>query len=198
MLNYPRTSSVRAVENRAITENIVLHHSASRQDATAESIAKYHINTLGYAAAGYHFMIENDGKIYAGRPIKAIGAHTLMGYNFNSIGICLIGNFDIDVPSEAQIISLKQLVTEITELYPDIQLTRHEQLDATNCPGRNTPEWSEIMKQTTTDGNWWSKAAREYCISEGIFVGDNNANFNWSSPITREEVAVIIHRILSK
>ena len=60
-------------------------------------------------------LIKN-GKIYAGRSEDFEGAHAL-GYNRNSLGICLIGNFDKIVPSEKQFETLFSLLEEKIKQY---------------------------------------------------------------------------------
>lgn len=40
----------------------------------------------------FSFAVGGDGKIYEGRGWKVVGAHA-PGYNFNSVGICLIGDW---------------------------------------------------------------------------------------------------------
>ena len=45
-----------------------------------------------------------------------VGAHT-KGMNIKSIGICLSGNFDIEIPKQEQLISLKKLCTFLIKKY---------------------------------------------------------------------------------
>lgn len=42
---------------------------------------------------GYNFLVGGDGNVYEGRGWDIHGAH-LPELNSNSIGICLLGNFD--------------------------------------------------------------------------------------------------------
>lgn len=41
---------------------------------------------------GYNFVIGEDGNVYEGRGWDYVGAHA-PGYNTQSIGICVIGDF---------------------------------------------------------------------------------------------------------
>lgn len=45
------------------------------------------------------------------------------------------------------------------------------------------------------DGNAWSRDAREWCISNGIFRGYSDGSFGWGDNLTREQMAVILYRI---
>ncbi len=93
---------------------IVIHHSAS-DSGNAASMGKYHKNNRGWVnGLGYDFVIGNgngsrDGQIEVGnrwnRQID--GAHAgNPEYNKYGIGICLVGNFENDYPTNPQISSL--------------------------------------------------------------------------------------------
>ena len=64
---------------------------------------------------GYTYFIEKSGKVIQCRKDTEEGAHT-KGYNMN-IGICLAGNGDVEVPTPAQVLSLKNLLEEKSKLY---------------------------------------------------------------------------------
>lgn len=70
-------------------------------------------SSLGYFV-GYTFVITKDGKVTQTRKIGEEGAHTI-GYNSNSVGICLVGNFLVETPTEAQKTSLKTLLINLCE-----------------------------------------------------------------------------------
>ena len=71
----------------------------------------------------YHYVIGNgtysgDGEVETGRLENESGAHcSADGMNFKSIGICLVGNFDIDKPTPAQMQALEKLCWDIMERY---------------------------------------------------------------------------------
>lgn len=91
------------MENRTITNRIVIHHTVSPASTTMEQVDQWHKNQ-GFACIGYHKFIEMDGTVKTGRPDWAVGAHAI-GANNDSIGICLAGNFE-----EAPPTSLGQLL----------------------------------------------------------------------------------------
>lgn len=82
---------------------IVIHHSQRKIDSPKE-IKKRHL-ARGFEDIGYHFLISKKGRLYQGRSEKFVGAH-IYSNNKNSIGICLIGNFDQELPTKAQIKTL--------------------------------------------------------------------------------------------
>ena len=125
---------------------IVVHHSATPTGGAA-AFDKMH-RAKGWDELGYHFVIGNgtdtrDGQVEVGsRWVKQKwGAHAKTPdnrYNEHGIGICLVGNFDITHPSEAQIRSLTRLVAFLMKTYhiaPD-HVLGHRDTKSTDCPGR--------------------------------------------------------------
>lgn len=121
---------------RAATYYIVLHH-AGVTSATAEAIHNYH-KSLGWCGIGYNLYVTKDGKIYHGRPMDAVGAHTV-GYNACSVGICFEGNFEEDIMPPAQIAAGKRAIAYTKSFYPNVTIKLHRELDATICPAKNFP-----------------------------------------------------------
>ncbi len=127
---------------RKTTRLIVLHHSAS-PDVPAAEIHAWHL-ARGWTGIGYHFVIHKNGQIERGRPPETIGAHAGPGINGHSIGICLCGNFMQELPDDAQLHSLKELIAELNRHYaashPEgLAVKLHREVAATECPGKNFP-----------------------------------------------------------
>lgn len=129
--------------------HIVLHHTASSA-GSVESVHEAHIGR-GWDGIGYHFLIGNgkgmdDGEIQSTfRWREQIhGAHAKSPnneYNEYGIGICLVGNFEETDPSDAQLASVKRLVSVLKHEYQltDSQVIAHRDVKATACPGKNFP-----------------------------------------------------------
>jgi len=103
-----------------------------------QSIDRYHVKTKGWNAIGYHFIIGTEGEIYEGRPETVVGAH-VKNDNTNNIGINIYCNSNVEVPTDAQIKSLKDLLIYLTNKYNinDKRIYGHNQLGNTDCPGSN-------------------------------------------------------------
>jgi len=130
---------------------IVIHHSAT-DAGSAASFDAFHRNGRHWDELGYHFVIGNgggsgDGAIEVGSrwPKQKWGAHCRVGnneeYNYFGIGICLVGNFDKQRPSEAQMQSLARLVAYLAARYhvDDAHIIGHGSVGDTRCPGHGFP-----------------------------------------------------------
>lgn len=129
------------LENRLQTNRIVLHHiGGTDEDVSAADVHQWHLNN-GWAGIGYHFVIRKNGSIERGRPLNTIGAHCY-GYNKDSVGINLVGDFEMAEPTDAQITSVKVLTAWLCRFYrlnpkSVSTLVGHRDLNDTLCPGRN-------------------------------------------------------------
>ena len=94
--------------------HIIVHHSAgfNESDNFKEVVAYYydlHVNTNGWDDIGYNWLIDPNGVIYEARPDGFQGAH-FSCINENTVGICLIGDFSDQLPTEEAQESLVNLI----------------------------------------------------------------------------------------
>ena len=80
-------------------EYIIIHHSATADGTLSdwEAIRKYHMQVKGFQDVAYNWGIDRiQGKpiIQRGRPEAEVGAHAL-GFNAQSVGICIVGTYDV-------------------------------------------------------------------------------------------------------
>ena len=197
------------------TDLIVLHHTAA-PSATPEDVHRWHL-IQGWRGIAYHFFIRKDGSVYRGREENAQGGHTL-NFNATSIGICFEGNFENEGMGEPQLEAGLELLAYLRELYGDLPVTRHCDLNATACPGKNFPfqellnagghdlsplpaddEWGKNMSRYLNDlaelpGAEWSRKEREWAVRNGLFIGNDAQWMSWKSSPSREELAIVLHR----
>lgn len=135
---------------------IIVHCSATRPNwmagrPLAEKVAKirsWH-RAKGWRDIGYHWVIDRDGKVLAGRPEAQIGAHTI-GRNSGTIGICLLGGYG-SAETDAfganytprQDTTLRQMIDAIASRTVIERISGHNQYAAKACPGFNIPKWLE-------------------------------------------------------
>jgi N-acetyl-anhydromuramyl-L-alanine amidase AmpD len=127
---------------------IIIHHSQT-PGGNVEFLRNVHVKDNGWTDVGYHYVITNgiphgnwpagmDGFVQDGRPVEMVGAHA-KGANQDSIGICLIGDFENNQPTRKQIASLTSLLIELCNEYditPFGNILGHRDANNTDCPGR--------------------------------------------------------------
>ncbi len=127
---------IEPLEDLDEVQKIIVHHT-SRTQMNAEECHEFHQKVRGWSGIGYNFFIEKDGTIVEGRGFH-VGAHAY-GHNRNSIGICLTGDFDIELPTSSQFSSFLQLCHHIMRLYnlEPHQVIGHRELAGVkkSCPG---------------------------------------------------------------
>ncbi len=131
---------------------IIIHHSLTEDGQTVSwgAIRKYHIQQ-GWADIGYHYGIELIGDHYEvlmGRMPDQVGAHCKeAGMNQRSLGICLIGNFDLAPPPDMAFALLATLVKALQGSWniPTGNVKRHSDYATyKSCPGKLFP-WAEFI-----------------------------------------------------
>jgi N-acetyl-anhydromuramyl-L-alanine amidase AmpD len=81
--------------------------------------------------------VGRSGAIYEGRALNVRGAH-VEGHNTGSVGICLLGDYRWQFPSESQIYATRCLIRWLSFGLNLTYLAGHCDLnDGTVCPGNN-------------------------------------------------------------
>ncbi len=89
----------------------------------------------GFIDIGYHFVIYPSGRIYAGRPVTAYGAHTINGNA--EIGISFAGNMEIEKPTPKALDSYERLIEKLGISPRNVRGHYRVPGNATACPGKN-------------------------------------------------------------
>jgi len=119
---------------RKSTNRIIYHHSLTK-DGNATSIGRWHTEHNGWEDIGYHFVILKNGEKQEGRKLSLVGAHAY-GKNADSIGVCLIGDFRTEYPTEAQIETCVKLQHALNRYYSkNLSIEFHRDLYSP-CPGK--------------------------------------------------------------
>lgn len=120
-------------------KNIIIHHEAGSNGFWG--VNEYHRqlwnfkSLLGYYM-GYNYYIDKSGKVWQARTDGEETAHT-KDRNFDSLGICLEGNFDYELPNTAQKLALRDLLNrKMTEhaVAPN-NIFPHRDYARKSCPG---------------------------------------------------------------
>ncbi len=122
--------------------HIILHHSATQDGKTLfwDDIRRYHREVNGWRDIGYHFgieLVESGYEILAGRMLDQPGAHTV-NMNQKSIGVCFVGNFDLEPPPAAALELGASLVRALCAVFgiPFENVRGHRDYAAKSCPGK--------------------------------------------------------------
>lgn len=159
-----------AETNFSSAKAIVIHHTAATNNYSESQVpgiiaghCYFHVNGRGWDDLGYNFMVDRFGNVWEGRtgsktsPVQ--GAHTA-GFNSQTQGVALMGNFDSATPTSATVSGLRQILDWMTgwhSINPTGQVTLeakagavgfeegevvtipsiigHRDLGSTTCPG---------------------------------------------------------------
>jgi len=192
-------------------EYIIIHHSATAQ-GDAETFRRAHI-AKGWRDIGYHYAIGNgtyssDGEVETGRAEAEDGAHcSADGMNRKSVGICLVGDFDKQKPTPAQMEALEKLCRDIMTRHkiPASKVLGHGEVKgaATNCPGKNfnMAEFRKKLEGGKVSKDYeghWAKSDIDSVKKLGLMAGYDEQTFKPDQPVTRAELAAVINRLYNK
>jgi hypothetical protein len=148
-----RAAPTHALPPRGPLDHLVLHHTAypssrigtplAAESAHMREIQRWHLDR-GWATVGYHFVISPTGRIFIGRPVDRLGAHVL-GHNFGTVGIALMGNFEHERPTKAALDALEHVRRRLVPGGANKPLLGHRNHSgqATACPGRHLAPYAD-------------------------------------------------------
>jgi hypothetical protein len=157
------------------TDGAVVHHdagsnsySASDSAAIVRAVYAYHTTSLGWCDIGYNVLIDKYGQAFEGRfggLDKAVQGSHAYGYNVNTFGISMLGNYETATPTPAGLDILARVLAwklDLVQLRGDATVTwtgssgtnrgllnkasttfsgpviiGHRDVNATACPGAN-------------------------------------------------------------
>lgn len=186
----PRQGSIRGA---------AIHHTAGTNSYSKADVPRiirgiyaYHAQTRDWGDIGYNFVVDKFGRVWEGRAggitRQTIGGHA-RGYNTNSTGISVLGNYDKVNVSNAAVTAVVELAAWKLALHgvpatgtTTINGTReqrifgHRDVAATACPGRTlNAKMGEIRRRAAAVQ---SRAAASQApkVADGTFVKNPNGN----------------------
>lgn len=94
----------------------------------------------GWGDIGYHFIIDRSGGLWQGRDLRWQGAH-VKDRNEGNVGILVMGNFEIQRPTDAQLEALRTHLYAVCAFFsvPWNRVFSHREWPgaSTLCPGRH-------------------------------------------------------------
>jgi N-acetylmuramoyl-L-alanine amidase len=141
------------MEFRDATTHLIVHHTATARSATdLAGVRRYHVEGRGWEDVGYHYFIEADGTVRAGRDERLVGAHCRAdGMNARALGVCLAGHFDMEPPAIAQLTALALLLRALMARHgvPITGVLGHGEVVGadTTCPGAAILQWLAVFRR---------------------------------------------------
>ena len=127
-------------------DKIIVHCRASGQSVKARDIVAYHLRPVslggrGWRVAGYHYIIEADGKI-VNTVDEAQVSNGCYGQNQRAINVCYVGGVDtskkglppIDNRTPQQKAALLTLLKQLRRKYPQAKIYWHRDFANKACP----------------------------------------------------------------
>ncbi len=159
----PRSSWDRTPPNRARLSSagrysrITVHHEGTSPFyATSHTYVARELRTIlgshrarRYGDIAYHLVLDYTGRVWEARSLSYEGAHVLSN-NSGNIGILLLGNFERQRPSSAQIAALDELCRVLRSScgIPRSRIYGHRDLSPSVCPGRQLYPYVSQLRHT--------------------------------------------------
>jgi hypothetical protein len=173
-----------------IADNVhlaIVHHTAGSNNysrAQSASIVRaielYHVLGNGWDDIGYNFLVDKYGQVFEGRyggmEKAVVGAHA-MGFNYGSVGVALIGNYNgagLTTAERAALVKVIAWRLDVAHVDPLLRVTRvstgnpeyangtsvqlraiagHRDTYPTSCPGNNVyAQLPSIARQVAATG----------------------------------------------
>jgi len=86
----------------------------------------------------YHYLVDLDGVVWAGRPPTVMGNPSIYYDAMNVVLICFLGDYDAQIPNDAQLASTASTTAWLMKQFNITSpLTGHRDHAPTACPGDN-------------------------------------------------------------
>jgi N-acetylmuramoyl-L-alanine amidase len=132
--------------------HIVLHCTATPQNAQVASIQRYWKDVKKWKSPGYHHIIVPDGTIVNLLPIEEV-SNGVQGHNAHSIHISYIGGVDkkgnaIDNRTDAQKATQIVLLKKYHAMFPDAIICGHRDFPGVTkaCPSFDVKTWLKTIQ----------------------------------------------------
>ena len=201
-------------------DEVVVHHTWRptaddyNGEGTIRGVRRYHMDERGWSDNGYHWMLGPNGDVWRCRPMIRSGAH-VSGRNAHTVGVSFIANFDSDDPAayDGMDAGYRVVAALLKRFDLGVENIRfHREFANKTCPGNKLgiagfraavaavlgDEGSGTDPEPdppAPDVDEWAQEAVAFCRREGLMVGYPDGLFHGRDLITRQEVAVVVHRI---
>lgn len=124
--------------------DLVIHHTVTPGDMETSVIALFHVESRDWPGIGYHYVIDNAGRIEQVNHHETVSYHA-SGANSYSVGIALKGDFSDFPPTTSQLEAADWLVNHLRAELAIQHTIGHREAPAagTECPGNTWLQWKD-------------------------------------------------------
>ena len=95
--------------------------------------------------------MDRAGRVWEARPLVYQGAH-VKDHNPGNIGVVVLGNFEVQAPTEAQLVSVRNHLSALMRAYglPASRVHTHQEWEgaATACPGERLQHYLDRLRRS--------------------------------------------------
>jgi hypothetical protein len=165
---------------RLPAQGLHVHHSVTTAtgNPAADMRTIERIGVQRFGRISYSWCLHPRGTILEGAGLT-VGAHT-GGFNSTSFGVCLIGNYQIDRVTDAQVGAFQELRAHLAatrRLAPGHYVQPHRARTSTICPGANVlARWGALLapQEDIMASIEEMKVAMRQVLNEGTIRGQTN------------------------
>ncbi|HEY8421992.1 MAG TPA: S-layer homology domain-containing protein [Thermoclostridium sp.] len=181
---------------------VSVHH-MEHVSAGMDEIHQWHLDR-GWKGFAYNYWVDYHGNVWECRGLNK-GAGLYDPLNESVISIGFQGDYDITkTMPEKQFYAGCELIRHLRTIIPSInEVAGHQKWQSTSCPGKYFPikEMIELAEKITNIKDYdeiseWAKESVLNVVQAGIMIGDDEGRFRPTTPMTRQEVAVVADRLI--
>lgn len=136
-----------------------------------QSMYNTYVVNRGFDYIPTHYIVwENGDWVKVNELETIVGATLNKDANQNGIHIEVVWDFNQNEPNQSQYDTVNQLIKWIKEKYPDIEIKKHGDFQAKNCPWKNF-DMSKV--------EWDNKEKIEFSLSRYYTVEKNQERYYW-------------------
>jgi len=202
MIKIPAHSSNFTVGRTKPIDRIVLHYTAGDGDSAVNNGVYFSVENRGVSA---HYFVDKNTVVLSVEEKDTAWHAGDWDMNNRSIGVEMCSEMDDEGNYYIPILTVQNAANLVKELMAKYAIgvegvIRHYDVTGKSCPAPmvEAPELWEDFKSRLVTGqspSLWAEEATSWAVEQGIFQGDGQGNFRWKDPVTREELAVILHRL---
>lgn len=202
MITVPAHKSNYTKGRTASIDRIVLHYTAGDGDSAVNNGVYFSMEDRKTSA---HYFVDQNTVVLSVMEEDTAWHAGDWDMNCRSIGVEMCSEKDADGNYFIPIQTVQNAASLVKELMAKYKIgvesvIRHYDVTGKSCPAPmvTAPElWEDFKSRLVTakSPSAWAEEATSWAVEQGLFQGDGQGDYQWQSPVTREQLAVILHRL---